>query len=233
MFTASAKYYDLIYSFKDYASESKAIAALIAQHHPTAKSVLDVGCGTAEHLRFLPDSCQVEGLDLAPGLLELAQAKFPGKSFHCADMSDFHLGKRFDVVLCLFSSIGYVLTVDKLQSTLACFAQHLNPGGIVVVEPWFSKENWKQGNLSMLTHDGEDLKICRMTQTNLEDGHSILHFQYLIAERGQAMQHLTERHALALFEESEFRAAFQAAGLAVDFDPQGLTGRGLYVGRLG
>jgi hypothetical protein len=42
------------------------------------------------------------------------------------------------------------------------------------------------------------------------------------------VQHFVERHELALFTVQEQLDAFRAAGLAVDHDPAGLIGRGLY-----
>lgn len=231
MFSESAKYYDALYSFKDYAQEAAQIETLIRLHHPTAKTILDIGCGTAEHMRFLPTTFDLEGLDLDPGLLAVAESKFPNTPFHLADMSDFDLGKKFDVVLCLFSSIGYVLSTDKLNASLQCFAKHLNPGGIIVVEPWFSKAVWKTDNINMLTYDKDELKICRMTYTGTEGNVSILNFQYLIAEKGEGVRHATEQHRLAMFEEHEFRTAFAAAKLEVQYDPKGLTNRGLYIGK--
>lgn len=231
MFSESAKYYDELYSFKDYAQEAAQIEALIRLNHPTAKTILDVGCGTAEHLRFLPTTFDLEGLDLDPGLLAVAESKFPNTTFHLADMSDFALGKKFDVVLCLFSSIGYVLTTKALNASLQCFAKHLNPGGIVVVEPWFSKAVWKADNINMLTYDTDELKICRMTHTSTKRNVSVLDFQYLIAEKGRGVRHATEQHRLAMFEGHEFSEAFSGAGLEMDYDPKGLTNRGLYIGK--
>ncbi len=56
MFENSEKYYDLIYRFKDYKSESEKIKKIINNLHPSAKSVLDIGCATGEHLKYLADS---------------------------------------------------------------------------------------------------------------------------------------------------------------------------------
>ena len=50
MFPAFVEYYDLIYSaFKDYASETAQIVALLRRLHPQCRTVLDVACGTGEH----------------------------------------------------------------------------------------------------------------------------------------------------------------------------------------
>jgi hypothetical protein len=46
-----------------------------------------------------------------------------------ADMVNLELGRQFDVVLCLFSSIGYVRTRALLKKTLFSFARHLKAGG--------------------------------------------------------------------------------------------------------
>jgi SAM-dependent methyltransferase len=53
-----------------------------------------------------------------------------------ADPADFNLGLTFDAVVCLFSAIGYVVTVKRLHSALAAMARHLRPGGVLLVEPW-------------------------------------------------------------------------------------------------
>ena len=55
-------------------------------------------------------------------------------------MTTMSLGRRFDVITCLFSTIGYVKTYQNLAKTLRNFADHLRPGGLLLIEPWFTEE---------------------------------------------------------------------------------------------
>lgn len=48
----------------------------------------------------------VDGIDLDPEFVEIARRKLPRSLIEHADMVDFDLGRRYDVVVCLFSSIG-------------------------------------------------------------------------------------------------------------------------------
>jgi ubiquinone/menaquinone biosynthesis C-methylase UbiE len=56
VFSGSAHLYDLIYSFKDYGEEAQDLVSLIRERNPKAGSLLDVACGTGEHLRLLRSS---------------------------------------------------------------------------------------------------------------------------------------------------------------------------------
>jgi trans-aconitate methyltransferase len=121
MYSATARYYDLIYTrFKNYTDESRNIAALIKTVHPQAKTILDVACGTGEHARILSEmfGYEVDGLDLEADFVSMAAAKNPRGNFYHADMQDFELTKKYEVVMCLFSSIGYAKTLDKVVKSL-------------------------------------------------------------------------------------------------------------------
>jgi len=230
MFSETAQYYDLIYSFKDYEQETEEIKDLITQEHPTARSILDVACGTAEHAKYLSENFQIDGIDLEPEFVKIAQGKVSNGRFWEADMSDFDLGLQYDVVQCLFSSIGYLKKAEQVVDALICFKNHLNPGGIILVEPWFSPEQWNLGAPYMLTIDEPDLKICRMNISGLEGNISKMHFHYLIGTP-EGVEHITEDHELALYTLEEMLSFFEQAGLAVQYDPVGLFDRGLYVAK--
>jgi len=231
MFSKTAAWYDALYSFKNYQQESNDIIEVVKKECPNAETVLDVGCGTAEHDKYLSQVYQIDGLDVNADFIAIASRKNPSSAYFCADMIDFNLKKTYDVILCLFSSIGYVKTKDNVDRTFRCFKQHLNADGIIVVEPWLTPKAWKpEGNIYMLTAETADGKICRMNVSEQDGKLSILTFHYLLGT-GNRIEYFTERHELGLFTVQEMYDAFERAGLAVTYDQEGLTGKGLYVAR--
>ena len=231
MFSQTAQYYDKIYGFKDYQAEARDVITLVQEHlRSGGHRLLDVACGTGKHVEHLKQHFAVEGLDISEELLALARERCPGVTFHLGDMVDFQLGKRFDVVTCLFSSIGYVRTVENLERSIACMARHLLPGGLLLVEPWFTPGAWRPGTVHALFIDEPELKIARVNTSFARGRLSYFDLHYLIGTP-EGTEHAVERHELGLFEQDEMLAAFQAAGLDVRYDEEGLTGRGLYVGR--
>ena len=232
MFTKTTEYYDLVYSFKNYGEEANKIRDLIRHEYPAASTVLDVACGTGEHAKFLSAHFHVDGLDLEPGFVEIAQRKVPSGRFVVADMRTFDLGRHYDVVQCLFSSIGYLKHGDEVVQALRCFRQHLVEAGIILVEPWFTPEAWKVGGPFMVPPvDRPDIKICRVNLSEREGQLAKLRFHYLIAKR-DSVEYLQEEHELALYTVQEMLEFFERAGLQAQYDPEGIWGRGLYIGRL-
>jgi SAM-dependent methyltransferase len=231
MFSESAELYDTIYSeFKDYSEEVRKIVALLREKSPSARTVLDVGCGAGRHAALLTaEGYKVDGLDIESAFVEIARTRCPEGRFFRGDMASFDLGKSYDAVLCLFSSIGYVRTPERLSQAVRSIRRHLAPGGIALVEPWFTPEAFKGGAVYLQTVDREEVKLCRVSRSEVRGRISWLEFQYLVAEPG-GIRHLEEVHELGLFTEEEMLEAFQGGGFEeVEYDTEGLTGRGLYL----
>jgi len=233
VFSKSAELYDEIYlKFKDYVAEARKIRELITREHPSALTLLDVACGTGEHSRILREQYgfEVDGIDLDDKFVSLAQCKNPDGVFSQSDMVSFDLSKSYDIVMCLFSSIGYVRTLDRVKQALEKFKAHLNEGGLILVEPWFPPGALTPGRIFLNTSQSDDLTVVRMGYTRIQGRISTIHFEYLIGSHGK-IEHEVEEHELGLFTVGELKSCFKDAGLKATFDEKGISDRGLFIAR--
>ncbi len=231
MYTKSENYYDIIYeTTKDYSKESKLIRKLVKRHKKSkGNTLLDVACGTGQHVAFLRNSFKVEGLDADAKMLAIAHKRNPRVRFHRANMVDFHLPNNFDVVTCLFSAIGYVRTLSRLRAAIRNMAEHLKPGGVLIVEPWLTPQAFKRGHVGAVFVNQPKLKIARINIVKLQGRVSTMTFHYLIGTP-KGIRYFTEPHKLGLFTRDEYLAALREFGLKIAYYSKGLMGRGLYVG---
>jgi SAM-dependent methyltransferase len=230
MFVDSSQLYDAIYHFKNYARECERLRELVDEAVPDARTLLDVACGTGEHARFLREHYAVDGVDINEDYLRAARLKNRAGNYWAADMTDFDLGRTYDVVTCLFSAIGIVKTFERLERAIECMARHVRRGGVLIVEPWFTPDRWSAGKLLVHVAELGGDQVCRMSLSGRKGVTSILVYHYL---RGtpDGIEHYSERIELGLFSRDEMLWAFESAAMEVRYDAVGLMGRGLYIGR--
>jgi ubiquinone/menaquinone biosynthesis C-methylase UbiE len=229
-YARSAAFYDLIYGGKPYGEEADWLHGRIQAHlRSGGNALLDVACGTGNHLAHLRRHYRCDGVDLDAGFLAIARERYPDSTFHPGDMAEFDLGRQYDALVCLFSAIGYVKTVERLGKTMRTFARHLLPGGVAIVEPWLAPDVYLPGHVRSDTPETPELKVARMVHSGMRGDLCVLTFSYLIG-RAEGIEHFEEHHELGLFTREQMMDAFRGAGLeVVEHDAHGLTGRGLYI----
>lgn len=96
-------------------------------------AVLDIGCGSGDPIAayILDKGFAVAGVDIAPAMIDLARARLPNATWKVADMRTLTMGQRFDGILSWHSF--FHLTADDQRATLARFADHLYPGGMLLL----------------------------------------------------------------------------------------------------
>lgn len=221
--------YDIEYSAKDYAAEAQAVARIVRERNPDAATLLDVACGTGKHLEHLRAHFTCEGVDLDDGLLAVARERLPDIPLHHGDMRTLDLGRRFDAVTCLFSAIGFVRGPDELAAAARALAKHLEPDGVLLVEPWLTPDVWIPDRPHVLSADAPGLALARVTVSGLRDERISTTEMHYVVGTADGIEHFVDNHELYLFTEDEMRAAFEQAGLRAELDPAGPTGRGLWI----
>lgn len=215
-YTRSADVYDVIYQMVDYPGDAATIVAAIRSHRPEAASLLEIGCGTGAYLAEFAEHFDVLGIDVSLEMLEVSRAQHPHLEVVEADMRAMDLGRRFDAVVCLFSSIGYMTTRDELEEALQRMYAHLEPGGVMVIDPWFDPETYEPGHISADVFRGDGIIVSRSTYGDAEDGVSVLEMDHVVVQANIGRAHFVEQHRMGLFTELEYRDILESLGLVVE-----------------
>lgn len=209
--------YDDYIQRADYEEGARRLTSLIRKQRAEARTLLDVGCGSGKYLNHLQHNFSCQGLEISEGFLEIARKRCPALPIHKGNMIDFDLGRQFDAICCLFLAIAYVRTVENMERAIASMARHLNPGGVLFIEPWVYPEKFWVGKVTSESVRTGDRDISRMFVTKREGNVSVYDIHYLVGTP-QGIDYFVEREELGLFTDAEYKAAFSKAGLSVSYD---------------
>jgi SAM-dependent methyltransferase len=228
MFGPGVEVYDLIYSGKDYAAESRRLVEIAASCGIGAGArLLDVACGTGRHIEQLAPHFRVEGLDIDERFVAAACRRNTGIPIHIGDMASFALPARYDLILCLFKSINYLPDRHLLAPAIANFRAHLSSGGAILVEAGPYPHEFRQGRGATKRFRDGAMSLVRTMTVRREGDQALYRFDYEYRD-GEVGRSFSELHRCQLFAPAEFEQAFAEAGLA----HCELPGR-IHVGRAG
>ena len=135
-----ADIYDAVMQDVNYELWADFIDAIILKHHPRAKSILELACGTGSISLFLDElECyDVVGTDKSPQMIEKACKKnrsmFCNVDFKVMDFLDITLDQTFDIVFCVFDSINYLHTEKEILQFLSEIKQVLDPDSLLIFD---------------------------------------------------------------------------------------------------
>lgn len=141
VFNEYARYYDLLYRDKDYTGEAWYLHRLIQRQSPSARTILNLGCGSGRHDRCLVErGYAVTGVDLSEEMLLAARDAAAGNGeleYFQGDVRTVRLDKTFDVVISLFHVMSYQVSNDDLLAAFRTAQEHLEPGRVFIFDCWY------------------------------------------------------------------------------------------------
>jgi SAM-dependent methyltransferase len=173
-------YYHLLYSHRDYKEAELFLDNLLGQIEvrPNA-SVLDLGCGKGRHSIYLQGKgFEVTGIDLSVESIEEARKMVDARlNFLVADMRTFSLNRKFDCVMNLFTSFGYFETIEDNLKVIGNVRNHLEPGGLFVLDYFnsacvrkhipFSTEMFREGvHFSIRKYEEDEFVVKEIKLTD-------------------------------------------------------------------
>ncbi len=127
-----AGFYDQIMG--DRSLDVQRVRGYIRRYHPSARSLLELGCGTGAMLAGLAPDVAVTGVDQSPEMLTVAARRGLRAELVQADMTAFSLGTRFDVVICVFDTLNHLARFASWREMFDRVHEHLAEGGLFVFD---------------------------------------------------------------------------------------------------
>jgi SAM-dependent methyltransferase len=178
------------------------------------KTLLHLGSGGGHHDRVFKRHFTVTGVDLSLGMLERARAAHPDIEYVEGDLRSVRLHRQFDAVA-IPDCIDYMATLEDLRRAIATAAEHLVPGGVllVVAKP---AETLRNNNFA---YSGEAPGVhVTVFESNYVDPSRPHVYEatlvYLIRRQGE-LTIRTDRHFLGVFPRSTWDQVFADAGFAM------------------
>jgi SAM-dependent methyltransferase len=132
-----AEFYDRYMAHVDY-SEWIEMILTWARHfmRDTPKVVLEMACGTANiSEQLVYKGMKVDGFDSSPFMLHEASKKSFKPNLYLASLTQApRRGNHYDLILCLFDSINYLLKKEEIKKTINNAHLALKPGGLFVFD---------------------------------------------------------------------------------------------------
>ncbi len=197
----------------------------------SAKSVLDVGCGTGELLRLARETGHVGrlcGLDPAEAMLEQARKRRDVEWGH-GDLSSVDLRREFDLIVMTGHAFQVLVDDDQLRASLTAIRTALTEDGCFVFETrnpsargW---EAWNPDNAVEISHGGSVVRMAHQVESPVVEDR----VSFTVTFNSPDWQRpLVSRSTLRFLDADSLSHLLTGAGLVIeeqygDWDRQPLT----------
>lgn len=230
-------YYDLLYRDKDYQAEAAFVRRLLLNADPSAKLLLEFGCGTGIHAELLAGfGFHVTGVERSETMLTQARdrasrlaASDCAGSF-CAfrgDAQAFRSESSFDAVLSLFHVVSYQTEQTALEALFENAARHLKVRGVFLFDVWYGPAVLtERPAIRVKRMASEQLTVVRVAEPDLISNQNLVQVKYQIFARASGTENyeaFEETHCMRYFFLPEILLMAEKFGMSVISSQEWLT----------
>ncbi len=214
VFDRYAKYYDLLYMDKNYAEECDFLEEVFRRYqNRKPKKILDLGCGTGNHLTLLAQrGYEMVGIDASEPMIEIAKNKIQKMNLNARlynlDIRNFSLNQKFDAAICMFATVDYLIENRDLQKSFDNIRRHLRLKGLFVFDFWYGPAVLTiKPSVRVKTLEKNGLKVIRIVIPELNSlKHTVTSNYHIISmERNNIIDEIKESHIVRFFFPQEIR----------------------------
>jgi len=203
-----ARYYDLLYADKDYAAETAFVREIIRRLAPGARTLLELGCGSARHaVELVRSDFTVTGVDLSAQMIARAQAS-------------------------LFHVINYQTTNDALSGIFRSARAALETDGIFIFDFWYGPAVLSEHpQVRIKRINIGQLSLTRIAEPNLDINRNVVDVNYtlIVVDRaGKRVEEIKEVHSVRYLFLPEIELLAAANGFEITESGEWLTGNPLH-----
>jgi SAM-dependent methyltransferase len=187
-------------------------------------ALLDIGCGTGEHLKMLNRlGMRCTGVDVSGDMLRIARLRCPGNEirFHRSGMEDIDYYNEFDMVISLFGTFNYLLEDENVEKVLWNAWRALKADGKAIFEIWNSvpveKIRKKELNhVSTTKYEETIIDRERGFQLVSHPHKSIVEVNYnYVLQNSRGKKAVRDRHVMRTYTRNEIAGFIQNNGFRI------------------
>ena len=126
-----------------------------------SECILDIGCGTADILAYLPKTVKYVGFDASPHYIEAAKARFGSRGeFHCEYVDEMIIEEMeaFDIVVA--NGLLHHLNDEEVTKLCRISVKALTPGGrIITHDPCYCEHQSRLARYIISCDRGQNVRM--------------------------------------------------------------------------
>jgi SAM-dependent methyltransferase len=184
-FNLYSKYYDLLYSDKEYLLETEYVIKRLKELSSIKLDyMLELGGGSGNHaVHFSKFFKEIHGVELSHNMVKIAQSRnIPKYNVLQGDISNIHFpDKHFDCAVSLFHVVSYLNTNEQLLNCFTSINKQLKQNGIFIFDVWFTPAVYfLKPETRVKKIQNKEISVTRIAQSTIDYQSSIVNVNYSI-----------------------------------------------------